>query len=85
MADRPTDEQLRHALGHLAEEASDLSLCPYYAGRGERLCFQMSVCANPNDPEPQCITCQPSADGWPLEQHPEVRAWLLDELYPEPA
>lgn len=78
---RPTDEQLRDALGHLAFEAGDRSLCPYYAGRGDRLCFDMGVCANPNEPEPHCITDVPS-EGWPLEAHPVVREWLLDSTYP---
>lgn len=82
MTGRPTDEQLRHAIRHLAGDAGDLSLCPYYAGRGDRICFQLGICADPNGPEPQCITCVPSDKGWPLERHPEVWTWMLDQMYP---
>lgn len=76
MAERPTDDQIIAALYHLAGEAGDLSLCPYHRGTGT--CFQLGQCANPDFPEPQCQTRIPE-DGWPLDEHPEVRAWMLEE------
>lgn len=83
MAERPTDTQVFVALRELAYQAGDLSLCPYYAKRGDRVCFQLGVCADPNGPEPQCQTCVPSDEGWPLERHTDVWNWMLDFMYPE--
>lgn len=76
---RPDDDLLLSALLHLANEAGDLSLCPYYRGTGT--CFQMGVCSySMGMPEPQCQTCVPSDEGWPLEHHSEVRAWLIEQI-----
>lgn len=72
MADRPTDDQLLAALFVLTGAAGDLSLCPYYRGVGS--CMQVDVCTYwMGQPEPMCQTCVPSEEGWPLDQHPEVR------------
>jgi hypothetical protein len=41
----------------------------------------MGVCSYSMEmPEPQCQTCVPSDEGWPLEQHPEVRSWLIEQI-----
>jgi hypothetical protein len=75
MNERPTDEQLLNALFVLTGEAGDLSLCPYYQGTGT--CMQKGRCTyEMGNPEPMCQTCIPT-DGWPLDHHAEVRAWML--------
>lgn len=79
----PTAEQWAQAVLDLAGEAGDLSTCPYYAGYGDRICFQLWQCANPNDPEPHCQTDEPAED-WPLARHPEVWAYLIERLATAP-
>ena len=51
MTTRPTDDQILSALFALSGEAGDLSLCPYYAGYGDRVCFRLWECADPSSPE----------------------------------
>lgn len=58
------------AIVELAEEAGDLSLCPYYCGTG--------TCGYGCNTEPECQTCHPR-EGWTLERrYPAIRNLILE-------